>query len=423
MRGASLMLAIAATPVLAITLMAADGKRHDGNGGNGNVRGAPTGSQTLATEAPAGFDALSNGLTDQATFDADRDVFEERESVDDGLGPVYNAESCVECHQSPTAGGTSQITELRAGYRTGRGDFTDPPGGSLINDRAIHSDIMEGVPEDATVRTFRSSLNTLGDGFVEAIADETLVAIADQQARRTRGAIAGEIVRVPVLEAPGTNRVGRFGWKNQHASLVSFAADAYVNEMGITSPLQPNENTSMGMPLTAYDHVADPEDDGDDLEIFARFIRATKAPSRNEQLAATSNAQRGARLFESVGCLNCHVSDIVTAPVGTVINGGAFIVPDALGDKVIHPYGDFLLHDVGTGDGVKQNGGRSTTNKLRTMPLWGLRTRTRFMHDGASVTLNDAILRHRGEASFVTRSYQSLSDGDRRRILAFLDSL
>lgn len=416
MRGASLMIA---TPVLVLTLMAADGKNN-----NANIKGNPTGgAPSTATEAPTGFDSRTNGFTDQATFDADLDTFAERESIEDGLGPVYNAESCVECHQSPAPGATSQIMELRAGYRTGRGDFTDPRGGSLINDRAIDSGIMEGVPEDATVQTFRASLSLLGDGFVEAIADETLIAIADRQARRTRGNIAGEVVRVPVLEAPGTRRVGRFGWKNQHGSLVSFSADAYLNEMGITSPLQPEENTSMGVPLTAFDHVADPEDDGDDIEIFARFIRATKAPSRDEQLAATSNARRGAQLFESVGCVHCHVSEITTAPAGTVINGGAFIVPDALGDKIIHPFGDFLLHDVGTGDGIRQNGARSTTSKVRTAALWGLRTRTRFMHDGASVTLNDAILRHRGEAYFVIRSYQSLSGADRRSILAFLDSL
>lgn len=151
--------------------------------------------------------------------------------------------------------------------------------------------------------------------------------------------------------------------------------------------------------------------------------RATKAPSRNEPLAATPDAQKGAQLFESVGCIYCHVSEIVTAPVGTVINGGVFIVPDARGDKVIHPYSDFLLHGIGTGDGIMQNGGRSSTRKMRTMPLWGLRTRTRYMHDGASVTLHDAILRHLGEASFVTRSYLLLSNSERMQVLTFLASL
>jgi CxxC motif-containing protein (DUF1111 family) len=267
------------------------------------------------------------------------------------------------------------------------------------------------------------SLNTLGDGFVEAIADEALVAIAEKQARDTRGRIAGEIVRVPVLEAGGELRVGRFGWKNQHASLVSFSADAYLNEMGITSPLMPAENSSMGRPVDSFDTVPDPEDDGADIEIFARFMRATKVPPRDEALAGTDAALAGARIFDAVGCANCHVSEIVTAPVGTVLNGGTFTVPDALGDKIIHPFGDFLLHDVGTGDGIVQNGGRSTAAKVRTAPLWGLRTRTRFMHDGESLTVNDAILRHRGEAALASRNYRFLGSRGRAQLLVFLSSL
>src|SRR5205823_3871327 len=119
--------------------------------------------------------------------------------------------------------------------------------------------------------------NTLGDGFVEATDDNTFRSIADAQATLTGGKIAGQIIMVPVAEAKGTTRVGRFGWKNQHASLVSFAADAYLNEMGITSPLQPNENTSMGLSVAAFDTVRDPEDDGSDVRTFAEFMRATKA--------------------------------------------------------------------------------------------------------------------------------------------------
>jgi CxxC motif-containing protein (DUF1111 family) len=379
--------------------------------------------QTSAPDAPAAFDGESNGLTDPATFEADREVFEERELLADGLGPVYNAQACVECHQSPVTGGISQVTELRAGYRGFRGEFRDPPGGSLINDRAIHASIQELVPDDTTIRTFRISLNILGDGFVEAIADETLVAIAEKQARDTRGTVAGEVLRVPVLEAGGALRVGRFGWKNQHASLVSFSADAYLNEMGVTSPLMPLENSSMGRPLDSFDTVADPEDDGADVEIFARFMRATKAPPRDEVIAATEAARAGFRIFDAIGCAHCHVSTIVTAPVGTTLNGGTFVVPDALGDKAIHPFGDFLLHDVGTGDGIVQNGGRSTASKMRTAPLWGLRTRNRFLHDGESLTLNDAILRHRGEASFATRNYRFLGSRARSQLFSFLSSL
>jgi hypothetical protein len=149
---------------------------------------------------------------------------------------VYNATSCAGCHQNPVTGGSSQINELRAGKWDGT-QFVDHPGGSLIQDRAIDASIQEKVYDEYGIRAFRLSMNVLGDGYIEAIADETLVAIANSQPRFMRGLI----VRVPVLEADGAERIGRFGWKNQQASLESFAADAYLNEMGVTSPLQPSE--------------------------------------------------------------------------------------------------------------------------------------------------------------------------------------
>src|ERR1043166_5932890 len=125
--------------------------------------------QSGATEAPAGFDNLTNGFTSQAQFDADRDVFEERDDIAKGLGPVYNAQSCAECHQSPVTGAISQISELRAGHLDGSGNFVDGPGGSLFNDRATNAQIQERVPGSETTVTLRMSTNTIGDGFVEAI--------------------------------------------------------------------------------------------------------------------------------------------------------------------------------------------------------------------------------------------------------------
>src|SRR6185295_8239727 len=169
------------------------------------------------TEAPTGFDNLSNGMTLQADFDADRGTFEEREDIDEGLGPVFNAQGCAECHQSPVTGAISQITELRAGHFDGV-NFIDHPGGSLINDRAIDASIQERILGGNEVRTFRTSLNTLGDGFVEAIDSNTLVALANNQPSSMRG----QFIEVPVGEAGGQTRGGRFGWKNQHASLLSF---------------------------------------------------------------------------------------------------------------------------------------------------------------------------------------------------------
>src|SRR2546428_4605452 len=133
-------------------------------------------------EAPTGFDNLTNGFTTQTQFDADKVVFEEREGIDEGLGPVYNAQSCAECHQNPVTGGISQVTELRAGHIDGlTGRFVEAPGGSLINDRAIDPSYQERVPAGENVRTLRTSLNTLGDGFVEAIDDNTLIAISARE--------------------------------------------------------------------------------------------------------------------------------------------------------------------------------------------------------------------------------------------------
>jgi CxxC motif-containing protein (DUF1111 family) len=375
-------------------------------------------SQAGATEAPTGFDNQTNGLITQAQFDADLDTFAERDEIADGLGPVYNAQSCAECHQNPVVGAISQITELRAGHFNGI-TFVDHPGGSLINDRAINAGIQERVLGGNEVRTFRTSLNTLGDGFVEAIDSNVLLATANGQPAGQ----AGTFIQVPVLEAPGNNRGARFGWKNQHASLLSFSGDAYLNEIGITNRLLRTENSTNGNSVAAFDTVADPEDTANDIDAFAEFMRATKAPPRDAALAATADAVTGSNLFNSIGCAICHVRNFTTVAAGSVINGGAFTVPAALGNKIIHPLSDFLLHNVGTGDGIVQNGGQGTRNQLRTPPLWGMRTRDRLMHDGESLTRNEAILRHAGQATAIINNYNALSDTQKNQLITFLNSL
>ena len=180
----------------------------------------------------------------------------------------------------------------------------------------------------------------------------------------------------------------------------------------------------MGNSVAAFDTVSDTtlcadgsgricgEDPDQDIEAFARFMRATKAPPRDTALAATANAIAGSNLFNAIGCNICHVTSITTSAPGTSINGGALNVAAALGNKIIHPYGDFLLHDIGTGDGIVQNGGPATRNKLRTQPLWGVRTHDRHMHDGASLTFDAAIQRHAGEATFVQEQLQPADDDD-----------
>ena len=399
-----------------------------------------------ATEAPAAFDnqpvpGFFAGTTaqQQAEFDAVKLAFEEVDEIADGLGPVYNAQSCRECHQNPVTGAISQITEFRSGHLDANGNFVDTVGGSLINDRATNAQIQERRPTNAeTVFTFRTSLNTLGDGFVEAISNTTLQNIANAQPGQSGGQIAGQLVAVPVLEAGGATRFGRFGWKDQHASLLSFSSDAYLNEIGITNRFNLTENTSLGRFVgfgSGFDPVPDNqpclnipnticgEDTEDDISEFAEFMRATKAPPTDTTGLNATDVATGSNLFNQIGCNICHVRTITTAPAGTVINGGAFTVPAALGNKNIHPLGDFLLHNVGTGDGIVQNGGQSTANKLRTAPLWGMRTRGRLMHDGETTNRNDAILRHAGEATFVINNYRNLSATQKNQLITFLQSL
>jgi CxxC motif-containing protein (DUF1111 family) len=382
----------------------------------------------VTTEAPAGFDNLTNGFEVQANMDADRATFDEIEQISDGLGPNYNAQSCRECHQNPVSGTISQVTELRAGTFDGS-TFTPHPGGSLIFSRAIDPSIQVRALGTDNVATFRTSLNIAGDGFVEALPDSAFTSVQSSQPSFMRGTI----IRVPVLEASGVTRIGRFGWKNQHASLLSFASDAYLNEMGITNPLNPTENTSNGTSVTylntqngvpAIQDPATAQDPfGHDIDAFTRFMRSLKVPPRDTVLAATSDAKAGATLFSQIGCNICHVPTLTTAPAGTSFNGGQFIVPAALGSMNIHPYGDFMLHDVGTGDFIVQNGGIGTLTLMRTAPLWGMRTRNRLMHDGENILRNDAILRHTNQAEDVIENYINLSTNQKNQIITFLNSL
>jgi len=403
-------------------------------------------AQQSPTEAPTGFDtptlaqnpgsqSVSNGIAQPPgdTYAVDQTKFEQDHDASTGLGPVFNARACADCHQNPVSGGSSQFTEIRAGHNDNSGNFiaaTVPindganviANRSIINDRALIPQAQEHIPGAENIRALRAALNTLGDGFVEAIDDITFQVIAQHQLEVSGGRIHGEAVEVPVLEAPGQTRIGRFGWKDQHSSLLSFIGDAYLNEMGVTNRLRPKDVTTVGK------MSSDPEDVPDnlglaDIDHFAQFIRGTKAPPRDAILAATAVSQAGEQLFEKIGCSTCHVSTIVTAPVGTVINGGTFAIPDALGNKIIHPYSDFLLHDVDTGDGIVQNPPEDTANKLRTVPLWGLRMHPRHMHDLKSLTLESAIERHGGEAAHVRNRFRELSPAEKQALFTFLNSL
>jgi CxxC motif-containing protein (DUF1111 family) len=413
-----------------------------------------------ATEAPTtdmdaktndlfnGFGALGTPINDcvaepvpptargNGRFEDNKFIFSERETIADGLGPTYNDVGCVECHQSVDVGAFGQQMEFRAGHIT-NGAFVDAPGGQLIHARGTDSDIVEHISTAETVKAFRVTTSTLGDGFVEAIANQSLSDNVAAQPLAQRGTLT----QVPVTEANNALRFGRFGWKAQQASLLSFAGDAYLNEMGITnkfdgfggrSSAAADAGTHENPASTAegvidvtfpspFDPVADPEDDGGDVLAFADFMAATRAPGRQNPIPAA--ATRGDSLFNSVGCNVCHTRTFTTAAPGTLINGGAFAVPAALGNKIIHPFSDFALHDIGTGDGIVQNAGQSSANQLRTAPLWGIRARNRLMHEGLNVTIFDSIQLHAGQATTARNNFNALTAAQRNDLIAFVLSL
>ena len=240
------------------------------------------------------------------------------------------------------------------------------------------------------------------------------------------------MVSAPVMEAVGSKsamQVGRFGWKSQHASLMSSCADSLRNELGIRNRLYPDEyptHTAADGP-TPFD-TPDAKTGQTELLRLVEEIRQTVPPARDASLAASPDGLEGEKLFTSIGCAVCHVATYKTLPAGTRINGGTYKIPKFIGNKVIHPYSDFLLHDVGTGDGIPQAAkpeylDQSTANKFRTPPLWGLRFRYGMMHDGNSTGSHQAIMRHGGEATTIRQRYERLTPAEKEQLQTFLSSL
>jgi CxxC motif-containing protein (DUF1111 family) len=370
-------------------------------------------------------DECDNPAVAGRSFRDNKAIFEEREEVDEGLGPIYNDVACSSCHQAPVTGHISQINEFRAGSVDGAGNFVAPPGGqTLIQDRAIDPDAQERINTGLSSHEFRSTRTVLGDGFVEAIQNQTLINNVAAQPSAQRG----QLRTVTVLEAAPNTRIGRFGHKSQHASLLSFSADAYVNEMGITSVLQPNENNILGQPSAPFDGVADPEDpavpgfpNGKDVQAFTNFMRALRAPGRGP---ITADVSAGQNLFNAIGCAVCHTPQFTTAPAGTIINGGAFTVPVELANKVIHPFSDFALHNIGTSGGIGAEPGVNDRFSTTTIALWGVRTKHRFMMQGNQHTIFDSIQVHGGQAATARNNFNNaLNNTQKAQLIAFVLSL
>lgn len=377
---------------------------------------APASAPAPVLAPAAGLGGALAGLTvaQSANFTEGRDAFRERETPATGLGPIFNDNSCLACHDAGGIGGASRRTVTRFGRTTnGVFDPLEAQGGSLLQDRAIDPAVRERVPAEANTIALRVTTPVFGAGLLEAIPDAAIVL------GTTRAKPAGIAGKVSVVRdvTSGQNRIGRFGWKAQQATLLAFAADAYVNEMGITNRFFPNENAPNGNTalLARFDRVPDIEDPVDpadgkaDVDRLADFMRLLAPPAR---LALNASAQAGERLFATLDCAACHTPTMTT---------GRHAIA-ALSEKTVALYSDLLLHDMGPlGDGIAQ--GTAGPREMRTAPLWGLRSRPVWLHDGRAGSIDTAIRAHAGEAQNARDKYTRLTDAERRQLLDFLNTL
>jgi CxxC motif-containing protein (DUF1111 family) len=376
----------------------------------GTLLGASAQSPSLPGSALAGITP-----TEFAEFTLGLEDFREIEEPGEGLGPLFNGTGCASCHNVPAIGGGSPMTEMRAGARDANGAFKVVGGTTLYQLFSIPDHRCQSqVPADATIVARRMSIPLFGAGLIEAIPDETLLALEDPF-DRDRDGISGRAAIVTDV-ATGQRRVGRFGWKAQIATLLTFSGDAYTNEMGITNDLFPHEPYGgiSEAQMRECDRVRDPEDLVDPrtgkraIDNFEAFMKFLAPLSRG---GISEDAKAGEQIFTAVGCASCHVP---------VLSTGAH-ASAALHRKPVHLFSDLLLHDIGTGDGIAQE--FAEAGEIRTPALWGLRFRRPLMHDGSAMTPAEAIRQHAGEASGVMERYRSMSDAQRRALLAFLDSL
>jgi CxxC motif-containing protein (DUF1111 family) len=356
---------------------------------------------------PAEFEEFRLGLED----------FLEVETAEEGLGPAFNGASCAVCHSVPAIGGSGTVAEIRAGRRNERGEFEtlDATRETLFQIFSVPSHACQPMlPPTANVIARRVPIPLFGAGLVEAIPDDAILALADPFDRNGDD-VSGRAAIVRDL-ATGEPRVGRFGWKAQHATLLVFGADAYRNEMGITNDLFREE---AGFGITAEqmrrcDPIPDPEDVPDPrtrrrgIDNFASFMKLLAPVGR---APAHDLVRAGEQIFAAIGCRACHVPVLTTAPSA-----------NRLFDRRPVPlFSDLLLHDVGTGDGIGQP--PAAPDEIRTPALWGLRFRRPLLHDGSAATVTDAISRHAAEADLARQGFDRLDGHDRAALLAFLDTL
>ena len=395
----------ATLPIAIVVLTCAVAWRVDGQG-TLVALGAP-----LPGITPSDFERFRVGLDD----------FVEVETAEEGLGPAFNGTSCAACHNVPAIGGIGLITEIRAGIRADDGAFRPvrnadgSDGDTLFHTFSVPNHACQPMlPPEVNVIARRIPIPLFGAGLVEAIPDDVIEALSDPS-DRDRDGVSGRAALVRDL-ATGQRRIGRFGWKAQHATLKAFAADAYRNEMGITNEVVPTE-LAVGISAEAMrfcDRIPDPEDVPDprtglsavdNFEAFMKFLAPVPREPVNEVI------REGERVFAAVGCAACHVPTLSTGPSANPL----------FDRRAVPLFSDLLLHDIGTGDGIAQEA--AAPNEIRTPALWGLRFRRVLLHDGSATGVEEAIGRHAGEADVAREGFRRLDRAGRFALLAFLGSL
>ena len=380
------------------------------------------------TTAPAAeadvFDGPLPGLTmaEAAAFARGDEEFERRFAPSEGLGPIFNNASCASCHSGDGRGIVDNALQ-RIG--TDADDLLRAVGGPQIQDKAIFGAVPETAPAGVAV-SLRLPPPSFGVGLIEAIPDATILALADPNDADGDG-VSGRANMVAVadyvLAATGSagvvNTVGRFGRKAQVASLLQQVAEAYHQDMGITTDFLPVENVN---PLaqqvgTAADKIGDPEIPAATVHAVTTYIRLLAPPAPGE---LTAERIEGRDLFTSVGCASCHVPEM---------NTGVHEIA-ALANKPVRLFSDLLLHDMGDALADNRPDRQATGREWKTPPLWGLRLVPQFlngqmllMHDGRARSIEEAILLHGGEAAGARTRFSGLSGAQRRALIAYLESL
>jgi len=421
-----------------------------------------TSEETIGTSNDALLgDALPG--TDAATFADAKANFALVEVATDGLGPIFNANACGTCHQNGALGGAGQQVEARYGTLT-NGVFNGlaNTGGSLrqlfgiggfnIGGLNCNSGTDNNPAAGATIFAGRLTTPLFGLGLVDSLPDSAFNTLASREPANIRGVVNHAAILLPNPADPsqhtGTVRVARFGWKANVPTLAQFSGDAYVNEMGITTTSciagQPNtafatENRANRAPTNAVingcpDDVVPGTDEDfaeetgctgdeanalqDDLRNFT-FFMAHLAPPAQVPISAGSSEDRGRALFNgALACNGCHRSD---SDVFRSTSAGG--VPAGI---VFAPFSDFLAHDMGSlGDMIGINDGDSVaaTRRMRTAPLWGLRSRNRLLHDGRTSDRAAAIVAHAGQGATASAAFSGLSAASKADVLNYLNTL